>query len=245
MNSKIIFGFHALIARIKQDSKSIKEIYIDVERQDKRMREFLEIVKTINIRIIATNKQYLSNIANHQYHQGVVAIVNKLFIAQNLTELLYTAKNPLLLLILDGITDPHNLGACLRVADGAGVHAVIATKDRAVKLNGTVAKVASGAAETMPYLTVTNLARTMRDLKNHGILLIGMTEDAEQSFYANDFTGSFGLVIGSESNGMRRLTRETCNTLAKIPMFGFVNNLNVAVAAGICLYEARRQRMLQ
>lgn len=245
MKRKIIFGFHALIARIKQDATSIEEIYIDTERHDKRMQDFLEIAKTANVCVISTSKKYLSNIVCHHCHQGVAAKVNKLSIAPNLTELLCNIKSPMLFLILDSITDPHNLGACLRVADGAGVHAVIAPKDRAVRLTGVAAKVASGAVETTPYLMVTNLARTMRDLKDHGVYLIGMSEDAEEDFYASNLTGSIGLVLGSENNGMRRLTRETCNILVKIPMFGFVKNLNVSVASGICLYEAQRQRLFQ
>jgi len=145
--------------------------------------------------------------------------------------------------VLDGITDPHNLGACLRVADGAGAHAVIVPKDRAVGLNETAAKVASGAAETVPYITVTNLARTLRELKERGSLLVGTTEDGEKSLYDADCSGPAALVMGSEGEGMRRLTRETCDVLVSVPMFGSVESLNVSVASGVCLYEARRQRL--
>ena len=140
-------------------------------------------------------------------------------------------------------TDPHNLGACLRVADGAGAHAVIAPKDRAVGLNATAAKVASGAADSVPYITVTNLARTLRDLKDRGIWLVGTTDDAEQSLYQADFKGPSALVMGSEGEGMRRLTTECCDFLVQIPMFGAVESLNVSVASGVCLFEARRQRL--
>jgi len=150
---------------------------------------------------------------------------------------------PPLSLVLDGITDPHNLGACLRVADGAGAHAVIAPKDRAVGLNATAAKVASGAAESVPYITVTNLARTLRELKERDILLVGTTDDAEKGLYEADFSTGAALVMGSEGEGMRRLTRETCDVLVHIPMFGSVESLNVSVAAGVSLYEARRQRI--
>ena len=195
------------------------------------------------MRIIQADDQRLSNIVGTRRHQGVVAKAGELSLARNLDELLDVIVGPPLLLILDGITDPHNLGACLRVADGAGAHAVIAPKDRAVGLNATAAKVASGAAETVPYITVTNLARTMRELKERDIWLIGTTEDAEKTIYQGDFSGPAALVMGSEGEGMRRLTRETCDVLVSVPMFGSVESLNVSVASGICLYEARRQRI--
>jgi 23S rRNA (guanosine2251-2'-O)-methyltransferase len=176
-------------------------------------------------------------------HQGVVAKAAQLSLARNLDELLDAIEGPPLLLILDGVTDPHNLGACLRVADGAGAHAVIAPKDRAVGLNATAAKVASGAAETVPYITVTNLARTMRDLKERDIWLYGTTDDAPKTLYQAELAGPVALVMGSEGEGMRRLTRENCDVLVSIPMFGAVESLNVSVASGVCLYEARRQRL--
>jgi 23S rRNA (guanosine2251-2'-O)-methyltransferase len=152
-------------------------------------------------------------------------------------------SGPALLLILDGVTDPHNLGACLRVADGAGVDAVIVPKDRSVHLNATVSKVASGAAETMPLIAVTNLARTMRELQEAGVWLIGTDDQTEKTLYDMDFTGPVALVMGAEGEGMRRLTRETCDALVKIPMMGGVESLNVSVASGVALYEARRQRI--
>jgi 23S rRNA (guanosine2251-2'-O)-methyltransferase len=161
-----------------------------------------------------------------------------------LAELLDAVVGPPLLLILDGVTDPHNLGACLRVADGAGAHAVIAPKDRAVGLNATAAKVASGAADTVPYITVTNLARAMRELQERDIWLTGTDDQAETSIYDVDYTGGTALVMGSEGEGMRRLTRETCDRLVRLPMMGAVESLNVSVASGICLYEARRQRLI-
>ncbi|PKO25096.1 MAG: 23S rRNA (guanosine(2251)-2'-O)-methyltransferase RlmB, partial [Betaproteobacteria bacterium HGW-Betaproteobacteria-8] len=145
-------------------------------------------------------------------------------------------------LILDGVEDPHNLGACLRVADAMGVHAVIAPKDRAVGLNATVRKVASGAAETVPFIAVTNLARTMRELKEAGVMLVGTAADAEHDLFSMELSGPVALVLGAEGTGLRRLTAETCDALVGIPMFGSVESLNVSVASGICLYEARRQR---
>lgn len=239
----MIFGFHAVTARLRHDASSVEEIYIDAARHDRRMQELIRAAEAVKVRIIHADDQRLSNIVGTRRHQGVVAKAGELSLARNLDELLDAIVGPPLLLILDGITDPHNLGACLRVADGAGAHAVIAPKDRAVGLNATAAKVASGAAETVPYITVTNLARTMRDLKEREIWLIGTTEDAEKTIYEGNFSGPAALVMGSEGEGMRRLTRETCDVLVSVPMFGSVESLNVSVASGICLYEARRQRI--
>ena len=160
----------------------------------------------------------------------------------SLDEVIESVEGPPLLLVLDGVTDPHNLGACLRVADGAGAHAVVAPKDHAVGVNATVAKVASGAAETVPYLMVTNLARTLNELKDFDIRVIGTSDDAEQTLYDIDLTGPIAFVLGSEGDGMRQLTRKTCDQLAGIPMAGAVESLNVSVAAGVCLFEALRQR---
>lgn len=243
MKSKLIFGFHAVTARLRHEASSVEEIYIDAERHDRRMQDLLRAAKDANIRIIHADDQRLSSMVGTRRHQGVVCKAGALSLARNLDELLDAIEGPPLLLILDGVTDPHNLGACLRVADGAGAHAVIAPKDRAVGLNATAEKVASGAAETVPYITVTNLARTMRELKERDIWLIGTSDDAEKSLYEADFSGPVGLVMGSEGEGMRRLTRENCDFLVSIPMFGSVESLNVSVASGICLYEARRQRI--
>ena len=243
MKSKMIFGFHAVTARLRHEASSVEEIYVDASREDRRMQDLIRAAKAVNVRVIPADDQRLSNIVGTRRHQGVVAKAGELSLARNLDELLDAIDGPPLILILDGITDPHNLGACLRVADGAGAHAVIAPKDRAVGLNATAAKVASGAAETVPYITVTNLARTLRDLKERNILLIGTTEDAEKGLYDADFTGGAALVMGSEGEGMRRLTRETCDVLVSVPMFGSVESLNVSVASGVCLYEARRQRI--
>jgi 23S rRNA (guanosine2251-2'-O)-methyltransferase len=243
MKSKMIFGFHAVTARLRHEASSVDEIYIDAGRHDRRMQELVRAAQAANVRIIQADDQRLNNMVGTRRHQGVVAKAGELSLARNLDELLDAIAGPPLLLVLDGITDPHNLGACLRVADGAGAHAVIAPKDRAVGLNATAAKVASGAAETVPYITVTNLARAMRELKERDIRLIGTTEDAEKTLYEADFSGPAALVMGSEGEGMRRLTRETCDVLVSVPMFGSVESLNVSVTSGICLYEARRQRI--
>ena len=186
----------------------------------------------------------LDGMAQHARHQGVVARVEAVELARDLDGVLAGLTEPALLLILDGVTDPHNLGACLRVADGMGVHAVIAPKDRAAGINPTVAKVASGAAETVPFLAVTNLARTMRELKERGVWLIGAEENADTDLYAVRLEGPIGWVLGAEGEGMRRLTREHCDELARVPMLGTVASLNVSVTAGICLAETRRQRKM-
>jgi 23S rRNA (guanosine2251-2'-O)-methyltransferase len=243
--SKMIFGFHAVTARLRHEASTVEEIYVDTARHDQRMKDMLKAAAAVKVRVIQADDQRLSNMVGTRRHQGVVAKAGEVSLARNLDELLDAVDGPPLLLILDGITDPHNLGACLRVADGAGAHAVIAPKDRAVGLNATAAKVASGAAESVPYITVTNLARTLRDLKDRGIWLIGTTEDAEQTLYQGDFTGPTALIMGSEGEGMRRLTTETCDFLVHIPMFGAVESLNVSVASGVCLFEARRQRLVK
>lgn len=243
MKSKLIFGFHAVTARIRHEASTVDEIYIDTNRHDRRMGELIRAAKAANVRIIQADDQRLDAMVGSRRHQGVIAKAGEISLARNLDELLDAIEGPPLLLLLDGVTDPHNLGACLRVADGAGAHAVIAPKDRAVGLNATAAKVASGAAESVPYITVTNLARTMRELQERDIWLTGTTEDAESSIYEVDFTGGSALVMGSEGEGLRRLTRENCDRLVHLPMLGSVESLNVSVASGVCLYEARRQRM--
>lgn len=243
MKSRLIFGFHAVTARLRHDASSVEEIYIDAERHDRRMQELLRAAEAAKVRIIPVAGGRLDGMAGTRRHQGVIAKAGELSLARNLDELLDGIVGPPLLLILDGVTDPHNLGACLRVADGAGAHAIIAPKDRAVGLNATAAKVASGAADTVPYITVTNLARTMRELKERDIWLTGTADDAEKTLYDADFAGPTALVMGSEGEGMRRLTRENCDLLVRVPMHGSVESLNVSVASGVCLYEARRQRM--
>ncbi|NDI86667.1 23S rRNA (guanosine(2251)-2'-O)-methyltransferase RlmB [Undibacterium crateris] len=245
MKSKMIFGFHAVTSRIRHEASSVEEVYVDAERHDRRMNDLLQSVKAAGIRIIHADDQRLSNMVGTRRHQGVVAKAGELSLARNLDELLDAIEGPPLLLVLDGVTDPHNLGACLRVADGVGAHAVIAPKDRAVGLNATVAKVASGAAETVPYITVTNLARTLRELQERDIWLIGTADEVDKTIYDVDMTGGIALVMGAEGEGMRRLTRETCDHLVSIPMLGSVESLNVSVASGVCLYEARRQRTVK
>src|SRR5476649_2002447 len=192
--NKMIFGFHAVTSRLRHEASSVEEIFIDIGRDDRRMKDLVANAKAAGVRVMPVDSARLDKIVGTRRHQGVIAFASQLSLARNLDELLDAIVGPPLLLILDGITDPHNLGACLRVADGAGAHAVIAPKDRAVGLNATAAKVASGAAETVPYITVTNLARTLRELKERDILLVGATDDAEQSLYQADFSGPAAIV---------------------------------------------------
>ena len=239
---KVLFGFHAVGVRLKTAPQSVIEVYFDASRRDARMRQFLDRAREAGVRLIEADGLRLAKLAGSHGHQGVAARVEAVETARSLDDLLDSLQVPPLLLVLDGVTDPHNLGACLRVADGAGAHAVIAPKDHAVGLNATVAKVASGAAETMPYFMVTNLARTLGELQERNIWCIGTSGDAPRTLYQVDFKGPVALVLGAEGTGMRQLTRKTCDELVSIPMRGAVESLNVSVASGICLYEALRQR---
>ncbi len=243
--SKVLFGFHAVGVRLKIAPASIIEVYADPTRRDARMRQFLQRAAEAGVRVIEADAQRLARLAGSAGHQGLAARVQPIELARSLDDLLdgvEAAGTAPLLLVLDGVTDPHNLGACLRVADGAGAHAVIAPKDYAVGISATVAKVASGAAETVPYFMVTNLARTLNELKERGIWIVGTAGEAEQTVYDVDLKVPTALVLGAEGAGMRQLTRKTCDVLARIPMRGAVESLNVSVASGVCLYEALRQR---
>ena len=242
MNAKTLFGFHAVGVRLKTAPGSVSEVHVDAARRDQRMRQLVERATAAKVRVIDSDDARLTQLAGTPRHQGVVARVTPLPQTHSLDDLLDAVEGPPLLLALDGVTDPHNLGACLRVADGAGVHAVLAPKDHAVGLNATVAKVASGAAETVPYLMVTNLARSLNELKERDIVVVGTSDDAPITLYEADLKGPRALVLGAEGKGLRQLTRKTCDLLVRIPMLGAVESLNVSVAAGVCLYEARRQR---
>lgn len=243
MSLKLLFGFHAVTVRLKVAPKSIRELHVDATRRDQRMKQFLAKAEEAGLKVIESDDDKLQKMCGTHRHQGVVARVEVIQQSNSLDDLLDGLTEPALLLVLDGITDPHNLGACLRVADGAGVHAVIAPKDHAVGINATVAKVASGAAETVPYFMVTNLARTLAELKERDIWIIGTSDDAPASLYQTDLRGPTALVLGAEGEGMRQLTRKNCDALVSIPMMGSVDSLNVSVASGVCLYEARRQRL--
>jgi 23S rRNA (guanosine2251-2'-O)-methyltransferase len=240
---KYLTGFHAVTSRLRQKPGTVREIYVDAERKDARARDLRELAKRLEVRVIAVDMKRLDGMAGGVRHQGVVASAEPLDMPKFIEDVLEGLTEPALLLVLDGLQDPHNLGACLRAADGAGAHAVIAPKDRSVGLTTAAIKVASGAAESVPYIAVTNLARTMRDLKERGIWLIGADDSAEQSLYNARLEGPVAMVLGAEGEGLRRLTRDSCDLLVSIPMLGAVESLNVSVASGICLYEARRRRM--
>ena len=244
--SKVLFGFHAVGVRIKTAPASVFEVFFDVSRRDARMRQFTDRAREAGVRLVESDGLRLAKMCGSHGHQGVVARVDTLAMVKSLDELLEQleadgVQQPLLL-VLDGVTDPHNLGACLRVADGAGAHAVIAPKDHAAGISAIVSKVASGAAETMPYFMVTNLARTLGELKERNIWCIGTSDHATKTIYDEDLKGPVALVLGAEGEGMRQLTRKTCDDLVSIPMRGAVESLNVSVASGVCLYEALRQR---
>lgn len=241
-NIRLIFGFHAITSRLRQNPDSIREIFLDAGRRDQRARDLAKLAETQGTRLISCDGARLTSMAGGARHQGVAANIDATRSHVDIEDVLDTLTEPALLLVLDGVQDPHNLGACLRVADAFGVHAVIAPKDRAVGLTATVHKVASGAADTVPYISVTNLARTLRDLKQRGIWIIGTAADADSDLNSIKFDGPVAWVLGAEGEGMRRLTRETCDQLVSIPMLGSVESLNVAVSAGICLFESRRLR---
>lgn len=240
----LLFGLHAVQAALEQDAAAVLEIWCESKRKDRRMEAILALAENAGVAVHAADKRSLTEKAGSDRHQGVVAryrapaVKDETWLAQ-LLESLHEAP---LLLILDGVQDPHNLGACLRSADAAGVHAIIAPKDRAVSLTPTAIKVASGAAQTVPFVQVTNLSRSLKALQQAGVWLVGLDGHAQQSLYQTSLTGPLGLVMGAEGQGMRRLTREHCDFLVKIPMQGSVESLNVSVATGICLFEALRQR---
>jgi 23S rRNA (guanosine2251-2'-O)-methyltransferase len=239
---RFIFGFHAILSRLRQNPDSIKDIFLDSARRDQRARDLMKSAESQNVRVIPCDQARLAAMAGTARHQGVAASIDASRSYIDIEDILDTLVEPALLLILDGIVDPHNLGACMRVADAFGAHALIVPKDRAVGLTATVHKVASGAADTVPFVAVTNLARTLRDLKERGIAVIGAAADAEHHVDAAELHGSVAWVMGAEGKGLRRLTRENCDLLVSIPMLGSVNTLNVSVCAGICLFETRRQR---
>ena len=241
-DTRIIYGFHAVTSRLRQSASSVKELYLDAAREDRRSLELVKTAEERGTRVMRVDEKRLDGLTHHARHQGVAARIEIAKLPTHVDDVLDALAEPALLLILDGVTDPHNLGACLRVADAMGVHAVLAPKDRAVGINATVSKVASGAAETVPYIPVTNLARSMRELKERGVWLLGTDERAEQDLYQSKLSGPLAWVLGAEGEGMRRLTRESCDELVRIPMLGTVESLNVSVSAGICLAEARRQR---
>jgi 23S rRNA (guanosine2251-2'-O)-methyltransferase len=242
-DTRLLVGFHAVTARLRQHPQSVRAIYLAAHRQDARARELHERAQVAGVTIHLVDDARLDDLARGTRHQGVVASVDATLLHVTLADVLETVEEPPLLLVLDGVTDPHNLGACLRSADAFGAHAVVVPKDRAVGVNATVAKAASGAADTVPVVTVTNLARALREMKEAGVWIVG-AEASGESLYTADLAGPIAWVLGAEGEGLRRLTRENCDRMIGIPTLGTVESLNVSVAAGVCLFATRRARAL-
>jgi len=238
---RVVFGFHAVLARLRADPSSVLEIFLDETRQDARGRDLAAAAERAGVKLMRVPAKRLDGFYGGGRHQGVVARIEMKPLSHSLDEIVEQVEKPLLL-VLDGVTDPHNLGACLRVANAAGANAVVAPKDRAAGITAAVSKVASGAAESTPYLMVTNLARALAELKERNIWIVGADERAEQTLYEADLPDSIAWVLGAEGDGMRRLTRESCDLLVRIPMGGDVESLNVSVSAGVCLFESVRRR---
>lgn len=238
-----IYGLHAVEALLRHHPKRVKQVWLAEGRGDPRVQVLIELAAQARVSVGQCERREMDAWVEG-VHQGVVAEVSpsQVWGEAMLDELLDRAEGPPLLLVLDGVTDPHNLGACLRTADAAGALAVIVPKDKSATLNATVRKVACGAAEVIPLVAVTNLARTLEKLQQKGLWVVGTAGEAEQSLYAQDLTGPIVLVMGAEGRGMRRLTREHCDYLVRLPMAGSVSSLNVSVATGVCLFEALRQR---
>ena len=245
------FGYHAVESLIRKEPRRVAALHVQADRQDKRMQALCELSRNQGVSVLPCAKSELDAMVIGR-HQGVVAVLDPAVVAEagsmmseaDLTEHLSQVTLPLIL-ILDGVTDPHNLGACLRSADAAGANAVVFPKDKSADVNDVARKVASGAAETVPWVRVTNLARAIVSLKQAGVWVIGTDGDSEATLYEQDLSGPCALVLGSEGAGMRRLTRDLCDFIVKLPMAGSVSSLNVSVAAAVCLFEAVRQRGLQ
>lgn len=243
------FGLHAVTALLEKQPESINHLYIQKNRHDNKMAALLSVANKLqHIAIYYVSREELDNLSNTANHQGVIAISTKThsYSEADLKNIVQNAQNnndgPPLLLILDGVQDPHNLGACFRSADAAGAHALIVPRDKSVGLTPIVAKVACGAVESVPFVQVVNLTRTLKSLKDLGIWIFGADMEAQASLFQTDLSGPIALVLGGEGSGLRRLTREHCDNLIKIPMRGAISSLNVSVATGICLFEVIRQR---
>lgn len=243
MSNELIFGFHSVEAILRSAPERFLEIYALKGRDDKRLTAVVNEARKFGISVQFMQRKALDNKAKDEQHQGIIANVKaaRMLNEKDLDDIIAKETTPFFL-VLDGVTDPHNLGACLRSADAAGVHGVIVPKDKSAKLNGTARKVACGAAETVPFIQVTNLARTLRDIKEAGVWVVGTAGETDTTLFNANLTGPMAVVMGAEGDGMRRLTREHCDELVKIPMVGTVSSLNVSVATGICLFEVLRQR---
>lgn len=242
---QLIYGVHSVEAALKNWQRDIKELYLSPSRQQKKWRGVVELAEKREIRIKELSNDELDRLLGDVNHQGIAASIvfnEKKIDETDIIESIKNAQSPILLLILDGVQDPHNLGACLRTADAAGVMAVVVPKDKAVSLTPTVRKVASGAAESVAFVQVTNLARFLTQIKQLGVWCYGLAGDAAKTIYDMDLKGHTALILGGEGAGLRQLTRECCDDLLSIPMAGTVSSINVSVATGISLFEAVRQR---
>ncbi len=238
----VLAGFHAVNARVRVKPESIRVVYVDPSRRDKRMQQCKDRLQQAGIKVMQADNRRLDGLAPDIPHQGIVALADELKQAMDFDTLLDSITPETLLLILDGVTDPRNFGACLRVADAAGVQAVIAPRDRSASFSPAAAKAAAGAWESVPVVTVTNLAASIVELRDAGVMVVGTAGEAEKTIYDFDQKRAFAWVLGAEGEGLRQLTRKRCDDLAKIPMFGAVDSLNVSVASGVCLFESVRQR---
>ena len=244
MSEDFVFGWHAVEAVLKREPGRLQQVWIQTGRQDRRVKTITDSLEELGVKWAVVHRRELDERVGG-VHQGVVAAVteSREWTEDDLLTQLAASDKPPFLLVLDGVTDPHNLGACMRTCDAVGIQAVIVPKDKSASLTAVARKVACGAAETVPFVRVTNLARFLRTLKDQGVWLIGTAGEAEATVYQADFKGPVALVMGAEGTGMRRLTREHCDQLINIPMLGHVDSLNVSVATGVCLYEALRQRL--
>lgn len=243
-NKDLLFGLHSVAALLQNQPERIIRLYVLKQRQDKKLEALVALASEKDLPIERVSQHELDRMTQAGNHQGVAALCAKArtYSEHDLPEILQQTTSSPFLLVLDGVQDPHNLGACFRSANAAGVQAIIAPKDKSVGLTPVVSKVASGAAETLPFVQVTNLARTLSELKELGVWIYGAASEASQTLYQTDLSGPVAIVLGSEGKGLRRLTREHCDALVKIPMYGTVASLNVSVAAGILLFEVVRQR---
>jgi 23S rRNA (guanosine2251-2'-O)-methyltransferase len=239
---RVLAGFHAVGARLRSDPGSIGVLYFDAGRRDARMQQLLAQAAAAAVRCEAVDGARLDALSPEAPHQGVAAQTSGPAPAVHFEDLLDAVDRSTFLLVLDGVTDPRNLGACMRTAAAAGVQAVIVPRDRAASLTTVAAKAAAGASESLPLVAVTNLARAMKDMQDAGIWIVGAAGDAPRSLYEIDLTGPRAWALGAEGTGLRRLTQERCDELVHIPMAGGMESLNVSVAAGVCLFETRRQR---
>jgi 23S rRNA (guanosine2251-2'-O)-methyltransferase len=243
-DEQLLIGIHAVTSALRTAAADVEWLRVQADSHNKRLAEIEALARKSGIEIIRTALPELDSLSGQQRHQGVIAGFKGSNVApeSRLESSLDAITGTPLILVLDGIQDPHNLGACLRTADAAGVHLVVICKDRSAGITPVVRRAASGAAETLPVIQATNLARVLRTFKKRGIWLAGTSDEASGSLYETDLTGPLALVMGNEGSGLRRLTAELCDYLVRIPMAGVVESLNVSVATGVCLYEINRQR---